>query len=139
MLLPLTDNLLPCSPFDADCAALADRHYSRQTIGSPQFVGNGRKLVLRDTVGDVVFAWLWAAYRADGEQGYNCTIFRNESARRSSDIILEAEEAAVAEVGARASVHLHRSDTGAERQSRLLLQMRGVAIRSVQCSRQAST
>lgn len=28
----------------------------------------------------------------DGQLGYNCSIFRNESSRRSSEIILEAEE-----------------------------------------------
>lgn len=100
MLLPITDDLLPTTPFDAECAALADRHYSRQTIGSPQFVGNGRKLVLRDTSGLVVFAWLWAAFRRDHEAGYNCAIFRNESERQSSDVILEAEGLAVAKWGA---------------------------------------
>lgn len=36
-----------------------------------------------------------AEYRMDGMDGYNCAIFRNESARRSSDIILEAERMAV--------------------------------------------
>ena len=30
----------------------------------------------------------------DGQTGYSCAIFRNESPRRSSDIILEAEELA---------------------------------------------
>jgi len=30
----------------------------------------------------------------DGQTGYNCAIFRNESSRRSSDIILECEEIA---------------------------------------------
>jgi hypothetical protein len=30
-------------------AALADRHYSRRTIGKRQFMYSGRKLVLRNT------------------------------------------------------------------------------------------
>lgn len=30
--------------------------------------------------------------RMDGQTGYNCAIFRNESLRLSSDIILEAEQ-----------------------------------------------
>ena len=53
-------------------------------------------MVLRNAEGTVLFAWLYArdGYRADGQTGYNCTIFRNESPRRSSDIILEAERAA---------------------------------------------
>jgi hypothetical protein len=29
--------------------------------------------------------------RMDGQKGYNCAIFRNESQRRASEIILEAE------------------------------------------------
>lgn len=98
-LLPLTDDLIPTSPFDAECAALADRHYSRQTVGSNQFMGNGRKLVLRDTEGTVVFGWLWSEFRNDGERGFNCAIFRNEGDRLSSGIIREAEQAAVAKWG----------------------------------------
>jgi hypothetical protein len=30
----------------------------------------------------------------DGQTGYSCTIFRNEGPRRSSELILEAEDAA---------------------------------------------
>lgn len=98
-LLPLTDALIQTSPFDADCAALADRHYSRQTVGSNQFMGNGKKLVLRDIEGSVVFGWLWSDYRNDHELGYNCAIFRNESERLASDTILEAEGCVVEKWG----------------------------------------
>ena len=34
MLLPLTDGLIPTSPFDDECRQLADRHYSRRTVGA---------------------------------------------------------------------------------------------------------
>lgn len=100
-LLPLTDDLIRTSPADAECAALADRHYSRGKVGSNQFMGNGRKIVLRDTVGSVVFGWLWCldGLRRDGELGYNCAIFRNESAALASDLILEAEGWALKEWG----------------------------------------
>ena len=37
--------------------------------------------------------------RMDNQEGYNCTIFRNESQRKSSEIILEAETFAVAKWG----------------------------------------
>lgn len=37
--------------------------------------------------------------RMDGQAGYNCAIFRNESARLSSEIILEAEVLAVEKWG----------------------------------------
>lgn len=85
MLLPFTDALVTTWAADPDCARLADRHYSRGRIGHPQFAPSGRKLVLRDTAGLVVFVWLFPdpAYRADKQVGYNCTIFRNESKRRA--------------------------------------------------------
>lgn|SRR5439155_3688014 len=98
MLLPLTDGLLKTTPFDDECRQLADRHYSRRTVGARQFAYSGRKLVLRDAASDVLFVWMFPdpALRMDGQVGYNNAIFRNESTRRSSDIILEAEHAAVA-------------------------------------------
>ncbi|HKA75309.1 MAG TPA: hypothetical protein VKE26_26135 [Xanthobacteraceae bacterium] len=101
MLLPLTEDLIATWAADPDCARLADRHYSRGRRGHPQFAPSGRKLVLRDTAGLVVFVWLFpeATYRRDGQVGYNNTLFRNESSRLSSAIILEAERYAVAKWG----------------------------------------
>lgn len=101
MLLPLLDGLMRTSPFDAECAALADRHYSRRTIGAKQFAYSGRKLVLRDHEGLVLFVWMFPdpAMRMDGQTGYNNAIFRNESTRQSSAIILEAERLAVEKWG----------------------------------------
>ena len=80
---------------------LADNHYSRRTKGAQEFTPPGRILVLRDVPGKVLFAWQWPydGMRMDGQTGYNCLIFRNESTRRSSDIILEAEAAAFAKWG----------------------------------------
>jgi hypothetical protein len=37
--------------------------------------------------------------RMDGQTGYNCAIFRNESSRQSSEIILEAECLAIEKWG----------------------------------------
>ena len=73
MLLPLTDGLIRTSPFDRECALLADRHYSRRTVGARQFAYSGRKLVLRDTCGLVLFVWMFPdpAMRMDGQTGYN--------------------------------------------------------------------
>lgn len=101
-LLPLTDGLLRTSPFDAECAALADRHYSRRSVGSNQFAANGRKIVLRDTASNVLFVWMYhkVELRFDGQEGYYCQIFHNESERRASDIVREAEDFAVREWGA---------------------------------------
>ena len=93
MLLPYTDGLIQTTHFDQECRLLADRHYSRRTVGAKQFCYSGRKLVLRNAEGTVLFVWMFPdpTMRMDGQTGYNCAIFRNESSRRSSDIILEAE------------------------------------------------
>lgn len=101
MLLPLTDGLMRTTHFDDECRQLADRHYSRRTVGARQFLYSGRKLVLRDADGLVLFAWMYPdpAMRLDGQTGYNNALFRNESTRRSSDIILEAEQLAVEKWG----------------------------------------
>jgi hypothetical protein len=83
--------------FDDEMRQLADRHYSRRTPGARQFAYSGRKLVLRDAAGSILFVWMYpdAAMRMDGQEGYNCAIFRNESDRLSSEVILEAEGHAV--------------------------------------------
>lgn len=96
MLLPFEERLFQTSPVDEECRRLADRHYSRQTPGASEFASNGRKVVLRDSEGLVLFAWVFSAWpRWDGQRGYNNVVFRNESSRRSSLIILEAEQRAV--------------------------------------------
>ncbi|HXH05389.1 MAG TPA: hypothetical protein VNI83_02245 [Vicinamibacterales bacterium] len=55
-----------------------------------RFVGPGQKLILRSPDGLVVFAWRKAQYRLDGQTGVECVLFRNESSRLSSALILEA-------------------------------------------------
>ena len=80
MLLPFTDGLVKTTHFDCEMSRLADRHYSRRTIGARQFLYSGRKLVLRNAEGSVLFAWMYPdpTMRMDGQVGYNCAIFRNE-------------------------------------------------------------
>lgn len=96
MLLPFTDGLMVTNHFDQECRLLADRHYSRRTVGARQFCYSGRKLVLRNYEGSVLFVWMFPdpTMRMDDQTGYNCAIFRNESERLSSEIILEAENMA---------------------------------------------
>lgn len=100
-LLPFTNGLIRTTHFDQECRVLADRHYSRRTIGARQFCYSGRKLVLRNAGGTVLFVWMFPdpSMRMDGQTGYNCAIFRNESSRRSSEIILEAERFAIEKWG----------------------------------------
>lgn len=79
------------SSADPRAAALADRHYSRQTPGAPQFMGTGRKLVL--LTADARAVW-GAIEHLDPVGGlhWRCNIFRNEmsSAGRSSELVREA-------------------------------------------------
>lgn len=87
---------------DPLACALADRHYSRRKVGSPQFMPPGQTIVLLRAdglvAGDAVFGW----WRPDpssgipsmnGLDGWTCTIFRNESPVLSSELILDAEPA----------------------------------------------
>lgn len=99
MMLAFTDGLVRVGKFDPESVMLADRHCSRQKIGTNQFMPPGQTIVLRNAEGTAVFGWLWQEKRDDNQSGYNCSIFRNESARLSSDIIAEAEAAAFSEWG----------------------------------------
>lgn len=78
-----------------ECAALADRHYSRRKVGSPQFMPPGQTIVLYQP--GAVFGW-WRPHprsgivAMNGLDGWTCTIFRNETAQLSSEMILEAEQ-----------------------------------------------
>jgi hypothetical protein len=101
MFLDFEPGLIRTTHFDPEMSALADRHYSRRTPGARQFCYSGRKLVLRDAPGLVLFVWMFpdVSLRMDNQTGYNCAIFRNESSRKSSEIILEAERLAVEKWG----------------------------------------
>lgn len=80
--------------FDQEARKIADRHYSRQKPGSPDFVGNVKPLVLLAPVDDVARAlWVsaWQSYvRHEYVNAWQCTLFRNEGAGLSSELITEA-------------------------------------------------
>lgn len=72
---------------------LADKHYSRQSPGAPNFIPPGRCLVLTHSTGKAVWntSWPFAEYVRHAWAGaWICTIFRNEGAGLSSDLIREA-------------------------------------------------
>lgn len=72
------------------------QHYSRYIYADGRqpklFVGPGEKLVVTPSA-EAVFAWR-KFISADGQQGVNCAIFRNEGAGLSSDLIQEADRLA---------------------------------------------
>lgn len=81
---------------------MADRHYNRQKIGSPQFVPPGRCLVLKIGSADQlktpetgaafwVTSWPFAEYVKHAWAGaWVCSAFRNEGAGTSSELIRHA-------------------------------------------------
>jgi hypothetical protein len=80
--------------FDPVGCSIADRHYNRQKIGSPQFVPPGRCLVLlAPSRHDAKALWVttWQRYAQHAWEGaWINTLFRNEGAGLSSELILEA-------------------------------------------------
>lgn len=83
--------------FDPAAARLADRHYSRESVGSPQFMPSGRALVLITSERDAVWGTSWQVAGNgdlmavhDWPMAWNCSIFRNESPHLSSELIREA-------------------------------------------------
>lgn len=92
--------------FDAEVVPLADRHYNRRKIGSPQFAPPGRCLVLK-TAGPAgvpdafwITSYPFAQYVRHAWPGaWVCSAFRNESAGRvlSGVLIREAVACTLAE------------------------------------------
>lgn len=85
--------------FDKAGAKMADRHYSRRKVGSPQFMPPGETVVLVHE-GGALFGW-WRPHprsgikAMNGLDGWTCSIFRREGVDLplASEMILEAETA----------------------------------------------
>jgi hypothetical protein len=72
---------------------LADRHYNRQHVGSPQFVPPGRCLVFVTAAADAVWvtSWPFAEYVKHAWPGaWINSLFRRESGPLASDLITAA-------------------------------------------------
>ena len=79
--------------FDPEVVPLADRHYNRRAIDSPQFVPPGRCLVFKTHPVDAfwVTSWPFAQFVRHAWAGaWVCSAFRNEGALLSSDLIVQA-------------------------------------------------
>ena len=78
---------------DPRATRIADRHYNRQKVGTPQFVPPGRCLVLLTPEADAVWvtSWPFGEYVKHRWPGaWVCSAFRNESPHLSSDLIRDA-------------------------------------------------
>lgn len=76
---------------DRRVVRLADRHYSREVIGSPQVGGSGFLVVLTTPCGDAA----WITRRQPNpthrwKASWDCVLFRNESPVLSSVLIRDA-------------------------------------------------
>jgi hypothetical protein len=78
----------PSNRFDPRGALIADRHYNRRAIGSPQFVPPGRCYTLRhDDNALWVTSWPFAEYVRHAWAGaWINSLFRNESDRLEADM-----------------------------------------------------
>lgn len=84
---------------DPRALPLADRHYNRQKIGSPQFVPPGRCVVLLTGKADALWvtSWPFAEFTKHAWAGaWVNSLFRNESQNISSELIREAISATLA-------------------------------------------
>ena len=76
---------------DVNALPLADRHYNRQKIGSPQFVPPGRCLVLLCDGALWVTSWPFAQYVRHAWPGaWVNSLFRKECSGQASTMIREA-------------------------------------------------
>ena len=79
---------------DARAIELYERHYSKYHYKNGRqprkIVGPGQYIMLRTWTGDALF--VWRKFKdASGQQGINCSVFRNESQYLSSDLIRQAD------------------------------------------------
>jgi hypothetical protein len=76
---------------DPAAVAIADRHYNRQKIGSPQFVPPGRCIVLLQDQAVWVTSWPYAEYVKHAWAGaWVNSIFRKEGDGIASEMIRDA-------------------------------------------------
>lgn len=88
--------------FDPVAREIADRHYNRQKVGSPQFVPPGRCMVLMSDCGRAfwVTSWPFAQFVKHAWAGaWVCSAFRSEGAGRASELIRQAVAATRAQFG----------------------------------------
>jgi hypothetical protein len=84
--------------FDPIGCALADGHYSRRKVGSPQFMPPGQTIVLISR--DRLSVWGWwrphprSGIKAmNGLDGWTCSIFRRTGGILASALVVDAERA----------------------------------------------
>ncbi len=87
---------MPIRDGNPSALAIFRRHYSckNRRPKLEQFIGPGEKMALLSADALALFAWRKERFRFDGQRGCECTVFRNEGAGLSSDLIREADRIA---------------------------------------------
>lgn len=88
--------------FDPRARVIADRHYNRQKLGSPQFCPPGKTVVLyaEKDAGRALWVSSFQEFVMHAWPGaWNCSTFRNESCGLSSELIRDAISATIYEWG----------------------------------------
>lgn len=88
--------------FDTRALPLADRHYNRRKVGSPQFVPPGSCLVLLTANADALWVTSWPKaefVRHAWPGAWVNSLFRNEGCTLSSTLIRAAVAATIAKFG----------------------------------------
>jgi hypothetical protein len=93
--LPMYESLwIPIKDGDISGLAIYRRHYTAKKNPRPrkaQFVGPYEHMALLSPCARALFVWTAPRYRADAQEGINCSVFRNEGAGLSSSLIIAAE------------------------------------------------
>ena len=85
---------------DVEARVMADRHYSRRTVGASAFMPAGEALVLVTPCGRASWGTSYTYYPDDGLDAWRCTLFRNEGAGLSSGLIRAAMDLTAEQWGA---------------------------------------
>ena len=80
--------------------SIYERHYSsrphrllrRHWPNWKRICSPGEHIILLSPLCDALFVWVKARIRDDGQEGVNCSVFRNEGHLLSSELIREAEK-----------------------------------------------
>ena len=91
----------PISCADSRARYMLSQHYSSKNNHplTPHITPPGEDMVLMTVDSRALWAWSIEHHRSDGQEGINCTVFRNETDILSSDLIREADELADARWG----------------------------------------
>lgn len=82
--------------FNKRAASIADRHYSRQTVGSDQTLAPGETLLMLTPDGESVWGAVHNMEPASDRRQWRVSIFRREGGQQASRLVLAATDMTIA-------------------------------------------